>query len=197
MKNKSIRWQSRTPKYPDFAFLTAVWIQKPEHQFRMLMPLSNFFSSMSDIPSYIEETRGFVASRYDNTEIDDIAFITEVALDACIPLKKEFWENQTLIINYEKQAQEFTQFFRMYEMYRILVTPIGIHKGGEEFSVIAPLSASSLNEKIAGFMFYSNYPVDRMATYAAIYKPIKVRAYNWKQGSLGDVSIIIDDRLKN
>ncbi|MFC1626770.1 hypothetical protein ACFL1P_01040 [Patescibacteria group bacterium] len=164
------------PKYPSKAYLGFMTIMKQKN-ISLIYPFMHLFSTLKH---FQQDALVFIKSmEKKNIQVNHHAMIYPITLTEIFPLKKSYWDNSTIKYSNEKRIHLLVKSAQFYAFYKLVVTPINLESKKPIYLPAFPITLQTPDTIIEQFMIHSDFPVDKVAKFAGIYrfnKPFGINA---------------------
>jgi len=173
------KYCSIQPNFPKSAYLCYIFYASNSNL--LLVPYHKIFTKLDEVREYILETVEFTKEKDASVEISPESIIIPLKLESLVPLMRKYWEGAHEEFTYDDRTHLFLEFLRKPQHYKMVVTPSDYDDKSKIFSFKAalPIKGTSGLSTVENFMQHSDYPVNEMASHAAIYTPKLPKRYNW------------------
>lgn len=174
----------RIPEYPHHAFgAVAFGYDLASDQPRFAIPISPLFSGLDEMRETMNTFATELVVAGAGFELGDNVVIVPMTFHDLVPLKKEYWKKSLVSFDLSLRSTLFVPFLEKPYKFQLLVTPLSSLAGGKErFAVAMPFATPAAPGHVEAFMKTSDWEVDQLAKYAAMYNPGELFTCDWKTG---------------
>jgi len=179
MNKKIKKYCSITPQFPKEGFIPFLRVTT-EESIVAYLPLYLLCTSLADIQTSVEKIADEITEA--PLTLEETALFLPVVFGGLVPLKRAYWENESVLYSNESRMRLFLSALSNFPMYNVLITPWKLKRSVHEFAAAIPLYKSADQKNVEKFMLHSDFPVDEKAKYAALYSFGEPFTINWTTG---------------
>ena len=179
---KKIPWCSIDPAFPERAYLTVVMFAEKNGSLAAIYALERIVTTPEDAVSYAAKTIPELEKGNPEYMAMQTLSVFPISLSSRYPLRREFWESPDVRFSPQTRTGQFAKISKFPEAYDILVTPWELSKKQPSYLAAMALLRSTGEGVIEQFMLHSDWPVDPLAKFAAVYHMHPPEFYNWMTG---------------